>query len=345
MNLQKGERSIMRILVIGGSSFLGVYTVDELLRRGIEVVATGRNPRFAGYYAAKGVPYIPLDICDAAAFSALDAYAFDAAVSFAAMMPANVEKDVQEEDIEQYMQVNVQGVLHILEYCRTHGIHRLVDIISRFDVRCYDASAVITEETPLRFSYLDDHAAYVVSNNTKAEMMHYYNERHGMDNIWLRIPSIYGVGPHGSFCKDGVYKKSGLQIFMDKASAGETIEVFGDPDTPKDVLYVKDMAHAVAQALTAPAAKGLYNISYDRNFTLREIAQAVADAFAGEKGHSQVVLRQDVQNNGGFPQMSNEKARRELGFAPTYTTALAMMQDYKKELDRGVYGALFERHV
>lgn len=335
----------MRILVIGGSSFLGVYTVDELLRRGIEVVATGRNPRFASYYAAKGVPYIPLDICDAAAFSALDAYTFDAAVSFAAMMPANVEKDAQEEDIEQYMQVNALGVLHILEYCRCHNVDRLVSILSYFDIKEYPETTIVTEETPLRFSYLDDHAAYVVSNNTKAEMMRYYNMRYGMKNVWLRIPAVYGVGPHGSFCKDGVYKKSGLQIFMDKASAGETIEVFGDPNTPRNVLYVKDMAHAVAQALTVPAAKGLYNISYDRNFTLREVAQAVADAFAGEKGHSQVVLRQDVQNNGTFPQMSNEKARRELGFAPTYTTALAMMQDYKKELDRGVYGALFERHV
>ena len=41
---------MMKFLVIGGSSFIGVYVVDELLSRGAEVVATGRNERFATHY-------------------------------------------------------------------------------------------------------------------------------------------------------------------------------------------------------------------------------------------------------------------------------------------------------
>lgn len=73
-------------------------------------------------------------------------------------------------------------------------------------------------------------------------MLNYYNKRYAMRNIWLRIPSVYGVGPHGTFAKDGVVQKSGLQIFMEKATVGEKIVVFGNPSTPKDVLYVKDMA-------------------------------------------------------------------------------------------------------
>lgn len=332
----------MKVLVIGGSSFIGVYTVDELLRRGDVVVATGRNKKFSDHYASLEVNYVPLDITSLDSFEAIDGCRPDVVINLAALMPANIEKDAAEDDTADYIKVNVLGELNILSWCRAHGVRRLVDIVSRFDVRLYDQDKIITEETPQRFSYTDDHAAYVMSNNGKAEMMHYYNEKYGMSNIWLRIPSVYGVGPHGSFSKDGTYRKSGLQIFMDKASAGETIEVYGDPNTPKDVMYVKDMAQAIACAVHAGNdARGLYNVSYDKNFSIFTLAESVATAFEGKAGRSKVVSRPEVANNGGFPLMSNEKIKRELGFSPNFGEPLAMMRDFKMELDRGVYGPLF----
>lgn len=185
---------MMKFLVIGGSSFIGVYVVDELLSRGAEVVATGRNERFATHYEKRGVPYLNLDICDKGSFDVFGDDAFDGVVSLAARMPANIEKDVNDEDIAEYITTNVVGTINILEWCRSRGIRRLVDIISRFDCRLYDQNAVITEDTPLKFSYCDDHAAYVVSNNEKAEMLNYYNKRYAMRNIWLRIPRFTELG-------------------------------------------------------------------------------------------------------------------------------------------------------
>lgn len=330
----------MRYLVIGGSSFIGAYTVDELLSRGAEVVATGRNARFAEHYSRRGVEYAKIDICDPTSFEGIRGE-FDGAVSLAARMPANIEGDPTNEDLAEYIKTNVVGTLNILEWCRANGVPRLVDIVSRFDCRLYEPNEVIYENSPLRFSYLDDHAAYVVSNNEKAEMLRYYNERYGMRNIWLRIPSVYGVGPHGSFAKDGVVQKSGLQVFMDKAVDGETITVFGDPATPKDVLYVKDMASAIADALGSATGSGLYNVSYDKNFTVWDLATATAEAFAGDAGTSRVISDPTVSNNGGFPRMSNAKIKEELGFSPQYDDPHAMMRDYRAELERGEYGQLF----
>lgn len=331
----------MRYAVIGGSSFIGVYVVDELLSRGAEVVATGRNPRFADHYRKRGVPYVAVDICDRVSFDALANWEFDGAVSLAARMPANIEKDSQTEDIVDYIETNVAGTANILEWCRARGVNRLVDIISRFDCRLYSEEYVITEESPLNFSYEDDHAAYVLSNIQKAEVLDYYNKRYGMKNIWLRIPSIYGVGPHGSFAKDGVVRKSGLQIFMDKAGLGEKITVFGNPATPKDVLYVKDMAIAVADALGSEEGVGLYNVAYDENFSLFDLAKATAKAFAQNGRVSEVASDPTASNNGGFPRMSNEKIKAELGFVPRYGNPYVLMKDYHDELQRGEYAELF----
>ena len=36
----------MSVLVVGGSSFIGAYTVQAFLDAGYEVIATGRSTRF-----------------------------------------------------------------------------------------------------------------------------------------------------------------------------------------------------------------------------------------------------------------------------------------------------------
>ena len=205
----------MNILIIGASSFIGAYQVEQLINTPDfvgGVVGTGRNPRFRDYYESIGVPYYNIDVCDYDSFKVLDQYDFDAAVLFATMMPSNIPKDDDSDDTAEYYKVNVLGTLNALEYCRTRGINKLISFGTRFDCRLYDSNTVITEETPLNYSLTDDHAAFVMSNNAKWDVMRYYNEKYEMNNIYFRIPTIFGVGPHGSFYKDGIYRKSGIKI-------------------------------------------------------------------------------------------------------------------------------------
>lgn len=45
-------------IIIGASSFIGVYTVDEFLKQGEEVIVTGRKNKFKDHYDELGVRYI-----------------------------------------------------------------------------------------------------------------------------------------------------------------------------------------------------------------------------------------------------------------------------------------------
>lgn len=305
------------------------------------VIATGRNFKFKDYYRELCVPYEFVDLRNPETFSVLDNYNIDAIVLCAVYMPSNVEKEAEKEDIDEYYEVNVIATINLLDYCRKRGINKVITFGSRFDTRLYSQDTIIKEDTPLNFSYTDDHAAYVLTNTAKQEVMEYYNQRYGMHNIILRVPSVFGVGPHGSFCKNGVYIKSGLQIFMEKASIGETIEVYGSDDTRKDLLYVKDLANGVKLALESSTANGLYNIGYKENFKLMDIVKAIVKVFAPKNHESKIVHRPDIPNNGGFPTMDCSKIEKELGWKAQYSDAEAMFTDYKKELERGVYSSLF----
>ncbi|MEO4797177.1 NAD-dependent epimerase/dehydratase family protein [Bacteroides uniformis] len=333
----------MNVLILGASSFIGVYCVNELLNSGnnYNIIGTGRNPKFKDYYYNLDIPYVNVDLNDPASYSALDKYEIDVVVLLAVKMPANVEKNDRDDDIADYYQVNAVGTCYLMEYCRKRGINKVITYGSRFDTRLYGQGAIITENTPLNFSYKDDHVGYVLTNISKQQILTYYNEKYGMQNIMFRIPSIFGLGPHGQFCKDGVYVKSGLQIFMEKAVKGETIEVFGDPNTEKDLFYVKDLAYATRLAIDSITAKGFYNIGYDRNFTLPEIANAIVEVFSDPLNKSQIILRKNVKNNGSFPLMDSSKVKKELGFRAKYSDIKDIMEDYKAEKKRGVYDKLF----
>lgn len=76
-------------------------------------------------------------------------------------------------------------------------------------------------------------------------------------------------------------------------------------------------------------------------FPIFDLAKVTAEAFAGPDGESEVVSDPSISNNGGFPRMSNERIKTDLGFTPKYGDPYRMMKDYHNELERGDYVGLF----
>lgn len=331
------------IVLVGASGFIGVYTADALQRAGYEVLGTGRNQKFAEYYSARGVGYVPLDLRDPDAFEALPKREVEAVLLLAGLLPANEPVDLEKsENAEEYFTVNTIGTVRMLEYCRKNGIRRAVSTTTYAEVfRSWNKTAPLTEEEPVGFPPSGDHAAYAVSKRAAAEMMGYYNRQHGMQNAVFRLPPVYGAGPHGSLYENGRRVTSGLRVFMDRARRGEPIEVFGNGEVTRDCVYVKDVADAFVRVLQSPDARGLYNISCGKRITLREQAEAIAKAFAGDRGVSRVVYRPEVPNRSASCRLDSSKAQREFGYVPQYADFTEMMEDYRMEEDRGVMGGLF----
>lgn len=201
----------------------------------------------------------------------------------------------------------------------------------------------MTEEEPRGFSYKGDHAVYVISKNAACDVLEYYNQQHGMSNAVFRFPPVYGVGPHGSLFINGTYVKSGLQIFMDKASNGEDITIFGNKDLSRDVVYVKDVAHAFYKAIKSERTYGLYNMTSGKGVTLQEQAEVIAELFAqSPEKKSKIIYKPEIQNNTPSYLFSMAKAKRDFDFEPAFGDFKVMMSDYKKDLDAHKFQDLFK---
>lgn len=328
------------VLVIGASSFIGVYTVDSLLENGYEVVATGRNQKFADVYARKGVEYIQFDLEDKDDINKLPTQGVEAVILLAGYLPANAKENlVDNENADKYITINTLGTINLLEYCRKNGIDRMIMASSYADMGGYfGTDTLITEDLPRNYRLNDDHSTYVISKNAATDILEYYNQKHQMKNMVFKFPPVYGVGPHGSLNVNGNVVKSGLQIFIDKAKAGENIEVYGDKDVERDVVYVKDAAKAFVLGIKSENAKGVYNIASGKSVSLEEQAEAVKKVFGNPE--VKVIHRPEKPNSSKKYYMSIEKATKDFDYTPEFVDFEKMMIDWKKE-ETGVYAEIF----
>jgi UDP-glucose 4-epimerase len=324
------------ILVIGATGFIGMYTVDRLVSSGKEVVATGRNRALGKKLEEMGATFIPLDITVPGDFDALPKEGVEGIILPAGLLPANATADLDAEDnAADYFEVNVIGLINVLEWARKHGIKKVISTCSYSDVSgAWGKDYAITEDEPRDFKFTGDHAMYVISKNAANDVMEYYNQQHGMRCSCFRFPPVYGVGPHGTIMVNGKPYKSGIQTFIEKAEAGEDIELWGNPHISRDIVYVKDVARAFEMALASDKTYGLYNMTSGVGLDLEDQAKAVIDVFGPDKG-SKIVYRPDKPNNTPSFLYSMEKAKRDFGFVPEFTDYHAMMVDYKEELESG----------
>lgn len=332
------------IIVIGGSSFIGVYTIENLLNHGCEVIATGRNPKFKKHYEALGVEYINLDISNCSDFDHLPTDNVEGVILLAGLLPANSNIDICKSDnASEYFKINTIGTINVLDYCKRNGIKRLISTTSYADVfDSWRSDIPIKENEPRGFSFKGDHCAYVISKNAATDIMEYYNQQHGMFNAVFRLPPVYGVGPHSSFYVNGTYTKSGLQIFIEQALKGEPITVFGDRGLSRDVIYVKDVAEAFYKALFNSNTYGLYNMTSGNAITLDEQAKIIAEVFSQNGVVSEVRYDVSKRNNTTSYLFDMTKALKDFGFTPKYKNFKNMMLDYKHELEINRFAELFK---
>ncbi|MDR0813161.1 MAG: NAD(P)-dependent oxidoreductase [Oscillospiraceae bacterium] len=336
------------IIVIGGTSFIGVYTVEKLISEGVSVLATGRRPEHANAIRKLGAEFAVLDITKADDFEKLPKTGVEGVIVTAGLLSVNEKADlVETENAADYFKVNVIGLINVLEYCRKNGIKKVISCTSYSDVAgAWKKGFAIKEDEPRDFHFTGDHAVYVISKNAASDVMEYYNQQHAMQCAWFRLPPVYGVGPHSEIYVDGKPYKSGIGTFIEKAQNGEDIEIWGDAHISRDIIYVKDVAEAFFLALCSDKSYGLYNMTSGTELDLEDQARAVIEVF-GDNEKSNIVYRPDKANRTPSFLFDMTKAKNDFGFVPKYISYTEMMKDYKKELTAARFDEFFrgrEKH-
>lgn len=166
--------------------------------------------------------------------------------------------------------VNVLGVLQVLEAARRHGIKKVVQSSSA-GIFGELKTLPITEDHPQ-----DPDSPYGVSKLSGEKHCLAYNKLYGMENVCLRYFNVYG--PFQRFDAYG----NVIPIFATRALRGEAITIFGDGEQTRDFVHVRDVAQANISSALTPGVRGAFNIGSATRITINELVRLVVAA-AGAK--------------------------------------------------------------
>lgn len=317
------------IIVFGASGDTGRYFVKFFLDhyRGMDyqIIATGT--RETSFFDSLEVPYYQVDIRRKEEFEKLPGEVY-AVVDLAGAMPARMKG----YDPYKYIDVNITGNLNILEYCRKTKADRILFAQSFGDIKDHaEDNPLLTVDLPRKFSFTSDHTIYVMTKNFAVDMIENYHQMYGLRNFIFRLPTIYLYSPVDTYYVDGKQRKIGYRLLIDKARAGEPIEVWGDPERVKDMVYVKDFCQMLYRAVFVDRNYGYYNVGTGVGTSLLDQIQGMIEVFGTPGKESELIMCPDKPN---APQyiMDIAPAVSELGYKPEYTYR-KMLLDFKREME------------
>ena len=299
----------MRVLVTGASGFVGRMTCAELRGRDHQVGALVRRPGSepAGTRAHEG------DITDAVSVvRAIDSAQPDAVLHLAAETAAT-------KDAQRIEQVNVQGTRNVVEAAAAAGVERFVFCSTVVTGNAHGDT--LTEESTLPVD-----TRYGRSKQKCEEIV----RGAGLRTAIVRPAHVYGAG--------GWYESE----FVKRLKQPGRLAVVGKGDNWWDVVRVEDVAAALVLALEKAADQRIYHVADDAPIRFYDFVALTAEALGVGKprrlpaGVARMVAGEDpVKAVTRSAKTSNERIKRELGWAPRYPNARTGVPDAVNRLTRG----------
>ena len=315
-----------KVMIIGATGSCGAYTAVDLNEKGYEVVAVAHRPSDNGFFEEKGIPYYSIDLNDISTFAKLPTD-IDVVLHFAGAMPARM-KGYNPDD---YVDSIVTGSLNVLEWMRENGCKKIVftqsiaDILYRFGT-----TEPIDDDVERKFPLATDHSVYSICKNAAVNLIEHYHAQYGIQRFIVRLPTIYVYMPSPFYNVDEKQRFVGYRYIIDMAIKGDTLEVWGNPQATKEMVYVGDFVNMMECCIKAEHDGGIYNLGCGCPVSIEYQIRKIAEIFNGDK-KSEIVYKPEKSSSPQFV-LNIEKARKELGYDPKYDFE-TMMRCFKHDME------------
>lgn len=318
-----------KIIIFGATgnvgSYLTRYCSDFFNPNDFEIIAVGS--RETDIFNTYNIKYISVDITNPIDFKKLPTDDVYAVMLLAAKIPSYMD----EYDPHEYLNVNIMGAFNVLEYCRNVKADRILYTQTVFDISLHAGENITLAPNLERyFDYKGDHAVYVISKNTALELIEHYHQEYNLKKFIFRLPTIYNYSPYHYYYPNGKKTKRPLYQMIEKAEKGEDIELWGNPNYSKDMVYVDDFSQMLCKAVLVDRNEGFYNIGTGVPITLKKQIETIIDVFSPPEKKSRIIYMPNKPYGGGFL-MDVSNAKAELGYEPQYDCK-KLFEAYKHEM-------------
>jgi nucleoside-diphosphate-sugar epimerase len=299
--LPNAGETVLRYLVTGGAGFIGSAIVEELLRRGHEVVAlddlsTGKEENLA---AARGRVELIRGSITELELVRKACRGMDYVLHLAAR--TSVPRSVA--DPLETNRVNVDGTVNMLVAARDAKVRRFVFAASS---SAYGESPTLPKVETMTAVPISPYGVSKLVGETYAQV---FGHAYGMENVSLRYFNVFGPRQDPGSPYSGV-----LSRFITALLDGGQPVVFGDGEQSRDFTYVDNVVDATLRAAETPGVSGMvFNVGTGGRFTLNQTLDLLGK-IAGRPTNP----RYDPPRTGDIrdSQADIGLARRLLGYEP-----------------------------
>jgi GDP-L-fucose synthase len=297
-NPQPIDISGKRILVTGGSGFLGSHVVRALHGRGCRTVAVARKKQY--------------DLVEMTAVRRLFRDTRPEIVIHLAAVVGGIGANRRHPG--RFFYENLMMGVQLMEEARRSGVEKFVAI---------GTVCAYPKFTPVPFSEEDlwngypeeTNAPYGLAKKMLLVQSQAYAQEYGFNSIFLLPVNLYGPGDN--FDPDSSHVIPALIRKCVEAVEGgrDEIVVWGTGNASREFLYVEDCAEGIVKATEGYNSPEPVNLGVGEEITIRDLVALIAEA-TGFKG----AVRWDSAKPDGQPRrcLNTDRAREWFGFqAPT----------------------------
>ena len=248
----------MRVIVFGGSGFLGGHLVDMLIDRGHEVTVYGRaSSKRMRLLKNTAVNLVYGDFSMESDFlSFIDGY--DCVYHLvSATVPGNNNPQLELKKI-------IEPTLKLLDACVKSNVGKFIFFSSGGAIYGVPTEIPISED-----AMTSPISAYGVHKLIIESYLEYYYKMYGLQYLSLRISNPYGVRQR-AFSNQGLIANVLGHYLTNKA-----VPIYGDGSTIRDYIYVTDVVDVAEKFIHYHGQYRIFNVGSGHGTSINEIISTI----------------------------------------------------------------------
>lgn len=253
----------MKVLVLGGSGFLGSHLVDELCSAGCDVVSLDRCPERFREQSSQ-VEFVRGEFGRRLEVEQILQRGIDVV---AHLVSTTIPQSSNNDPIFD-VQSNVIESIALFEMCVKYKIKKILFV----------SSGGTVYGVPKQVPVSESHSAlpicsYGITKLTIEHYLHLFHQLYGLKYNILRLANPYGTrqDPRGN--------QGAISVFMYKLLTGHEITVWGDGSVVRDYIHATDFARACLAVIHSDSV-GVYNVGSGTGTSINQILSVLEDVTA-----------------------------------------------------------------
>ena len=240
----------MRVLITGGTEFVGSHLCDQLLKDGHNITLLARNEN-KKHNVIHNLDKIQLEYVDVTNFKQLENSIEKNNPEVIFHLAGETSHKKSFDNPVYDVDVNTKSTLCILETLRKINSKCKFILGSTFIVVGRSAKLPVTEET-----ICNPTTVYGTNRLSSEHFSKIYHDVYGLDTIVFRITNSFGPREQSE-----TPTKNALNFLINKAFKGEEVTIYNKGQFFRDVIYISDVISALKILMHKGKSGNLYWIS------------------------------------------------------------------------------------